>query len=131
MIDVEIGVFDHVYESVSPLVPNNCFKSMYVPNPTALPFATLYEVDNVMDTRFRTTADTEEFAIVSYEANVFAEEKIQCREIMDALDTAMTGIGFTRVSMQYVPNLLDPALFRLTTRYRAEVDANNTIYRHA
>lgn len=130
MIDAEISIFDRVYDAVSPLLPNECFKSMYVPNPTAFPFATLYEVDNVTDTRHRSTSDSEEFAIVTYEANVFAEEKIQCRSIMDALDTAMTEMGFTRVSMQYVPNLLDPALFRLTTRYRAAVDQNNTIYRH-
>ena len=131
MIDVEISVFDYVYDAVSSLVPDNCFKSMYVPNPPAFPFATLYEVDNVTDVRCRSTSSTEEFAILTYEANVYAEDKFQCRSVMDALDTAMIEMGFNRVSLQYVPNLNDTTLFRLTARYRASATANNTIYRHA
>lgn len=129
MIDVEIGVFDYVYPNVAPLVPDGCFKSMYVPNPSTLPFATLMEVDNITDTRHRSSARNEDYAIVTYEANVYADNKSECRSVMDAIDTSMMQLGFTRTSMLNVPNLLDPALYRITARYRAAANADNIIFR--
>lgn len=130
MIDIEADVFDYVYPSVSPLVPNGCFKSVYVPNPSKFPFVTLMEMDNTTDARHRTTSSTENFSIITYEANVYAMDKFDCREVMDALDTAMIRIGFTRLSMQFIPNLADSTIFRITARYRAAADQNNIIYRH-
>lgn len=131
MIDVEVDVFDYVYPSVSALVPTGCFKSEYVPNPPKFPFATLMEVDNVTETRFRTNSSTEEYAVVTYEANVYAMDKPTCRSVMGALDTAMTALGFIRMSMSTIPNLADPQVFRMTARYRAAADQNKVIYRHA
>lgn len=130
MIDIEADVFDYVYPSVSPLVPNGCFKSVYVPNPSKFPFVTLMEMDNTTDARHRTTSSTEDFSIITYEANVYAMDKFDCREVMDALDTAMIRLGFTRLSMQFIPNLADSTIFRITARYRAAADQNNIIYRH-
>ena len=129
MIDVEVDVFDYVYPSVAPIVPEGCFQSMYVPNPPAFPFATLMEMDNQSDARYMSTAPYEEYAVVTYEANVYAMDKIQCREVMNALDTAMTSLNFRRLSMQFIPNLADSTLFRLTARYRAVADANKSIHR--
>ena len=37
MIDIEADIFDYVYPIVAPLVPEGCFKSVYVPAPPALP----------------------------------------------------------------------------------------------
>ena len=131
MIDVEADVFDYVYKSVSPLVPAGCFKSVYVPNPSKFPFATLMEMDNITDVKNRSTARDEDFAILTYEANVYAMDKFDCREVMDALDKAMLDLGFTRLSMSFIPNLADSTIFRITARYRAEADQNKVIYRHA
>ena len=130
MIDVEADVFDYVYPAVLPLVPNGCFKSVYVPNPSKFPFVTLMEIDNATDVKLRTNSSTEEFAVITYEANVYAMDKFDCREVMDALDTAMIRLGFTRLSMQFIPNLADSTIFRITARYRAAADQNNIIYRH-
>ena len=131
MIDVEADVFDYVCPFISSLVPVGCFSSMYVPEPPKLPFATLIEIGNATDTNRRSTASSEEFALLSYEANVYAESKPVCRSIMDAIDGALIQLGFTRVSMQFIPNLADSTIFRYTARYRAEAGANKTIYRHA
>lgn len=130
MIDVEPFVFDAVYPDVAALVPKGCFKSVYVPNPSKFPFATLMEMDNTTDTKFRSNSSAEEYAIVTYEANVYAMDKFDCRGVMDALDTAMIRLGFTRLSMQFIPNLADSTIFRITARYRAAADQNNIIYRH-
>lgn len=131
MIDVEIAVFDAVYPAVSPLVPTGCFKSVYVPNPPKFPFATLMEIDNYTDRAMRTSSDREEYAIVTFEANVYAMDRIGCRQVMDALDAAMIRLGFTRLSMGSIPNLADALVFRMTAKYRAEADGGNVIYRHS
>lgn len=130
MIDVEIDVFDRVYQAVSPLLPYGGFKSMYVPAPPVFPFATLYETDNQTLNSHRSTADHEEYAIVTYDADVYAEDKQTCRTVMNALDTEMIKLGFTRVSMGFIPNLADSSLFRYTARFRAAADSNKTIYRY-
>lgn len=129
MIDVEADVFDYVYPSVAPLVPAGCFKSVYVPNPPKFPFATLMEMDNLTDKASRSSALDEEYAIITYEANVYATDKFDCRDVMNALDSAMTRLGFARLSMQFVPNLADNTIFRYTARYQAVSDTNKVIYR--
>lgn len=131
MIDVENAVFDYVYPSVAPLVPSGCFRSVYVQSPPKFPFATLMEIDNRTDERMRGTATDEEYAVVTYEANVYALSKGDCRRVMDALDRAMTGLGFLRLSLSFIPNLADSAVFRCVGRYRAAADASNIIYRHS
>lgn len=130
MVDIEADVFNRVYESVAPLVPNGCFKSMFVPNPPKFPFVTLMEMDNVTDARRKTQTGTEEYAVITYEANVYAQDKFSCREAMDALDKAMVQLNFTRLSMRFIPNLADSTIFRITARYRAAADENKVIYRH-
>lgn len=129
MIDIEADVFNRVYESVAPLVPQGCFKSVYVPNPPKFPFATLMEMDNFTDKANRSSALDEEYAVVTYEANVYATDKLDCRNVMNALDTEMLRLGFHRLSMQYVPNLADSTIFRYTSRYQAVTDTNKVIYR--
>lgn len=129
MIDIEADVFNRVYESVALLVPQGCFKSVYVPNPPKFPFATLMEMDNFTDKANRSSALDEKYAVVTYEANVYATDKLDCRNVMNALDTEMLRLGFHRLSMQYVPNLADSTIFRYTSRYQAVTDTNKVIYR--
>ena len=129
MIDIEADVFNRVYESVAPLVPQGCFKSVYVPNPPKFPFATLMEMDNFTDKANRSSSLDEEYAVITYEANVYATDKFDCREVMNALDTEMLRLGFHRLSMQFIPNLADNTIFRYTSRYQATTDRNKVIYR--
>ena len=129
MIDIEADVFNRVYESVAPLVPQGCFKSVYVPNPPKFPFATLMEMDNFTDKANRSSSLDEEYAVITYEANVYATDKFDCREVMNALDTEMLRLGFHRLSMQFIPNLADNTIFRYTSRYQATTDRSKVIYR--
>lgn len=129
MIDVEARVFDAVYPAVVEVIPAANFKSQFEPNPASFPFATLYEVNNNTDTRHRSTAKDEEYAILTYEANAYALNKADSRKAIDAIDTAMIRLGFTRTMLQQIPNLADTRIFRMTARYQAAVDANNVIYR--
>lgn len=130
MIDVENQIFNHVYASVSGLVPEGNFVSQYVPSAASFPFVTLMEMDNITDTQHQSTALDEEYAVITYEANVYATDKQECRTVMDTLDRAMIRLNFTRISMGTVPNLEDRTIFRITARYRAATDQNKRLYRH-
>lgn len=131
MIDVEQGVFAHVATAVSGLLAPGCFRSVYVPSATKFPCATLMETDNASSVYQLSSADHEEFALLTYEANVYAMSKGECRAVMDAIDTAMTKLGFTRTMMQFVPNLADNMIFRYIARYQAEAGHDGIIYRRA
>jgi len=130
MIDVETEVLNAVYPYIEELIPEDNFSSVYVPAPSSFPFVTLMEVDNMTDTKHQSTALDEEYAVITYEANVYATDKLACREVMDALDHGMIRINFTRLSMSTVPNLADRTVFRITAKYRAVADQNKRLYRH-
>lgn len=129
MIDVENDVFDYVYRALEGIVPEGCISAEYDPAPPALPFVTLIEIDNYTDLNKRGTAETEEYAILSYEANVYAESKQQCKCIANLLDEAMARLNFSRLSMQQVTNLADPTIHRMVGRYRAEANPDKTMFR--
>ena len=79
--------------------------------------------------RHRSTAEDEEYAVVTYESNVYATDKQECRQIADTLDRAMGRLNFIRLSMSFIPNLADREIFRITARYQAVAGDNNTLYR--
>ena len=129
MIDVEKYVFDYVYPSAMTVLPAKNFKSEYVTEPASFPFATLIEISNITDTGHRTSSDAEEYAVLTYELNAYALTKQECRTVADAIDTAMTKLNFTRISMSFIPNLADTAIYRINARYTGAAGRNNVIYR--
>ena len=129
MINIETDVFDTVYREVEFLLPEGCFTSEYVPSPPALPHASLIEMDNYTDRSLQDTAFQERFAIVMYEANVYAEDKFTCKRIMGAIDSVMQKLGFTRMSMRPVDNVANISIHRIVARYRATVDDRKYIFR--
>lgn len=129
MIDVETDVFNYVYPYVSSLVPTGCFKSVYVPEPAKFPFAILMEIDNYTDKKNRSSARNEDYVVLTYEANVYARDRFSARSVMNGISQGMNDLGFTRLSMQSVPNLADSTIYRIVARYTAEVDQNKVVYR--
>ena len=130
MIDVEVSVFDYVRQFVSEVVPEGCFRSQYTPSPPKFPFATLEEIGNVTNNRFRSNSAEEDNATITYEANVYAMDKRTCRQVLDVLDRAMARLNFKRNFMDFIDNLNNPDLFRLTARFIADVDKNGKLSRN-
>lgn len=130
MIDIETIVFDHVYDAISELLPPDCIVSEYVPVAEKLPFVTLVEIANVTMAAGQDNRLKENFAVIAYDANVYADTKEECRRIAIALDNAMLEMQFARVSpgMQYITNMSDPLLSRMQARYEAVTDGHE-IYR--
>ena len=130
MIDIETYVFDAVYPYLSDLVPEGSFTSVYVPAPAAFPHVSLCEMDNYPDKRTMDSGSMEWSSIIVYEAHVYAFSKTECKAVQTALDNAMIGLmGFTKMSGQFIPNIDDPALFQIVSRYERGVDRNHALYK--
>lgn len=129
MIDAEVDVFDSVYKAVQFLFPEGCFTSEYTPSPPALPHACLKEEDNYTDDNLQDSSGNERFANLMYTANVYAEDKFQCRKLMNAIDTKMQALGFRRMSLRPVDNAADTSIYRIVAQWRGKVNQDKTIFR--
>jgi len=132
MIDYETKVFNRVYPSVAPLCANNKFVSTIITSePTSFPAASLIEMDNATVRRLQSSTPVENFALVTYQLEVFATTKAQCRKVFAAADTAMLSLNFTRISGAYINNAGNTKVFRYVARYEAMVDQDGNFYRAA
>lgn len=130
MIDYEADIFNAVYPNVAPLCARNAFVSVHVPVPSAFPAASLFEMRNVTDTRRKTGSPDEEYAVLTYEAHAYAKTKPKCKEVFNAIDTAMMRIGFNRIGTSgIVTNQSNTEVFEYAARYQAEIDQQGQIYR--
>lgn len=133
MIDIEYEVFDAVVKSLSKKYPKLNAASEYVSSPAAFPHLSLYEADNVVYERTQSGENTENHAVVMYEANIYSNKasrkKQECKNIAADLDETMARMGFTRIMLNQIPNLNDASIYRITARYTAVVSKNKTIFR--
>ena len=134
MIDIETIVFDAVYQEIGSLLPPGCLVSEYVHSASKFPFVSLVEIANVTYRRGQDNRLDENFAIIAYDANIFAQTKEECRRVAGLLDAAMLKLQFTRISpgMQFIQNMnlstTNPFVIRMHARYEAITDGKE-IYR--
>lgn len=131
MIDYEVKIFNRVHAVASPLCAKGKFVSTVITQePTSFPAASLIEMDNRTVRRRQSSTPVENFALVTYQLEVYAASKSKCREVYSAVSDAMTAMNFTRISGQYVNDFGNTSVFRYVARYEAEIDAEGNIYRH-
>lgn len=130
MIDIE----SKVYTPIAQKLRNDGVdvSSIYTNTPASLPHASIVENDNY--SAEIDTSDTEKFAVVMYEVNVYSNDvtkkKSECKSIMNTISNMMYKMNFTRISCNPVPNLEDASIYRMTARFRAITDGTN-IYRRS
>ena len=129
MIDVETYIFNAVYDEVAALCARNGFKSISTPNPTVFPTVTLFEMDNRTDYRRESTMQGEDYAILTYEAHVYALTKNECRKVFKALDDGLVSLNLTRMSGAYSPSQTNTKVHEYVARYRVETDSEGNLYR--
>ena len=129
MIDYEVNVFDRVYRRVYPLCAIGKFTSVYVPNPTDYPAGSLVELTNTTVRERQSSTPVENFARVMYQLDVYARTKQEAREVYKAADEEMIGMGFTRITGDFMDNAGNVNIFRYVARYEAEIDRDGNIYR--
>lgn len=130
MIDAEVKIFNRVHAKVAPLCADKKFVStVIVENETSFPAASLIEMDNRILRDFQTSTPIENFALVTYQLDVYATSKRECRNVFEAADETMVSMNFCRISGMYINYPTNTKLFRYTARYDAIIDRNGNIYR--
>lgn len=132
MIDVESKVYTPIAVGLRNAFSGIFVSGEYVKAPSSFPHASIVEMDNYTSTDRMDTSDTERFATIMYEVNVYSNKavgkKTECKEIMAFIDDLMYKMNFKRLSLAPVPNMDDATIYRMTARYRAETDGT-TLYR--
>lgn len=132
MIDVESKVYTPIAVALRDAFSGIFVSGEYVKAPSSFPHASIVEMDNYTSTDRMDTSDTERFATIMYEVNVYSNKavgkKTECKEIMAFIDALMYKMNFKRLSLAPVPNMDDATIYRMTARYRAETDGT-TLYR--
>lgn len=129
MIDVESYIFNAAYDDVAPLCAKNGYRSVQGQVPTVFPAVNLYEMDNRINTDMWSNSGSDDYAILTYEAHVFATTKAECRKVAKALDDKLIRMNMTRLSGAYSPNTANSNVFEFVARYRVGVDENGVLYR--
>ncbi len=135
MIDIENAVYSRVALGLREAFGEKGIfvSSEYTDSPAQFPAAMIFEADNSVYQRMRTTS-IENGAKLLYQADVFSNligrKKAQAQEIMDIIDREFAGMGFTRTMCQPVSNLMDAKIYRMTARYEGIADKTRRIYTH-
>ena len=132
MIDCEVKVFNRAYAATAPLCAKNRFVSTIITEAqTGFPAASLIEIDNRTVRGLQSSTPVENFSQVTFQLDVYATSKAECRKVFAAADDAMIAMNFTRMSGQYIDNAGNTKVFRYTARYQAYVDTEGNLYRAA
>lgn len=130
MIDYEVKIFNRVHASVAPLCAKGKFIStMFSSPPTGFPAASLVEIDNITVTDRQSSTPVENYALVTYQLDVYAMSKAECRKVLTAADNAMIALNFNRMSSPFYHSATNEKVFRYTARYEAMIDPDGNIYR--
>lgn len=129
MIDVENYIFNAAYDDIAPLCAKNGYRSVQGQVPTVFPAVNLFEMDNRINTDMWSNSGSDDYAILTYEAHVFATTKAECRKVAKALDDKLIRMNMTRLSGAYSPNTANSKVFEFVARYRVGVDENGVLYR--
>lgn len=137
MIDCEFELFTIVATALRTSFPGVYVTGEYVRTPAKFPCVSIEERDNNVWRNGRSNDNYENYSAVMYEINVYSNKqtgkKAESKAIMEAADTVMKNLGFTRTMLSPTPNLADATIYRLTGRYSGIVHKdssdNFTIYK--
>ncbi len=128
-----IDIFNQVYT----LIKNECdslnlnieLSNVFVNKPSKFPFVSVEEIDNSVYQETSDSCDIENHAQVEYELNIYDHTKTNATKILQAIDTALKGKGFVRVSKNNFQTNNDETIYLIIVRYEAIVSKNHVIYR--
>lgn len=129
MNDFEVKIFNAVYSAAAPLCAKNRFVSRQVMDLTAFPTAGLWEMDSATVRNRQSSTPVENFSRITYQADVYAKTKSECRKVFRAIDERMIQLNFTRISGTFIEYPEDTNVVRYTGRYEAVINADGTLYR--
>lgn len=132
MIDIESQVYTPIAQALRTAFSGIHITGEYINTPPSFPHVSIVEMDNYTSPEGMDSSDTERYATVMYEVNVYSNKtsgkKSECKSILNKIDQMMYAMNFQRLSMNPVPNLENATIYRIVARYRAETDGR-TLYR--
>ena len=132
MIDYEVKIFNRVHAVAPPLCAKGKFDSTIITEePTGFPAASLIEMDNATVRSRQSSTPVENYALITYQLEVYATSKSECRKVFAAVDEEMISMNFNRMSGHYINMPENLKLFRYVARYEAVIDANGNLYRRS
>lgn len=132
MIDIENQIYTALATALRAKFEGITVSGEYVKAPAAFPFVSIVEQDNYTTRSHMDSSDTERYATIMYEINIYSDragqKKAICKRIAKYIDEMMYKLNFRRTSLSPVPNLENATIYRFVGRYQAETDGN-LIYR--
>lgn len=132
VIDIEPTVYTAIAKELRKRFTGINVSEEYIDTPAKFPYVSIEERDNYPTAKHLDSSNTERYATVMYEVNVYSDKagkkKTVCREIMGVISEMFHRKNFIRISMSPVPNMENGTIYRLVARYKAETDGKN-IYR--
>lgn len=129
MIDVSNLVVKAVKDALVDF-PDVKVYSNYIDETEKLPCVSIYEVNNVVDTRYMDNVATEHFARVTYELSCYSKNdgtgKQTCKQLFTTIDNVLGRLNFVRTYKSELPNR-DRKVYRFQGRYEAIVSEDMVI----
>lgn len=131
MIDIESDVFDFVSDELRLQYPGIFVSGEVTDRPSTFPAVTIVQEGNSVIERMR-TENIENVVRVMFEVNVYSNlargKKQQAKEITALIDKQFSKMNFTRTMCSPMSNLQDATIYRIVSRYVADVDRDLWIY---
>lgn len=132
MIDIEQQVYNAVRTAVLTAYPSATIATVEERTPAKFPFVAIQEMTNTTKTNTIDSSFTEKYVDVMYQVDCYSNATVgrrsECKDLLGIVDGVMTSLGFYR-TMSSPANMDRATAYRMTARYTAAVDTNNTIYR--
>lgn len=133
MIDKLNEIFTSVATSVRTKHTGTTVTGEYTRKPSKFPAVTLDEIQNVVIDRLEDSSNAENFAGVTYRAQVFSNKrtgkKTEAREIFATVDAEMRRMGFRRVTYTTTPEIYDSTIYNISATYEAVVSTAGYVYK--
>ena len=132
MINVENEIFGIVSRAVRSAYNNAYIVGEYVKAPSKFPCVSIVEMNNVVYDKTQTN-NLENHADITYEVNIYSNKtsgkKSECKDIASLIDNEFATLGFSRITLQPIPNMEDATIYRMVGRYKAVVSKDKVVYR--
>lgn len=127
MIDIENYVLTKLSEAILEKYPDAVVLGDYLEELAKLPTVTITEIGNATLKRMQDDEPVEHYATVTYEINVYCNDRIgkkeKCKDILDICDSVMFGMKFTKGLTRRLPAIdHSRTVYRMYARYTAVVD---------
>lgn len=133
MVNIENELFTLMKTALTTEYSDIYITGVDTPTMPSFPAVLFEEKDNSVYRNGIDNSDTENFANLMYEVNVYSNKKsgkkAEARKIIDSIDNFMYSKGFTRITLTPVPNINDATIYRYTARYTAVASNDKYIYR--